>query len=190
MWRSQKCGAPQPFFKWQPRYGWKIVWMWDPTQCRQLVILLVSLFWQAHVFLFRFWNRISFGGFSSLEMERSLCELWNLGNPSLLQTQPSWPLEFVITGHAARFLDDFEGQFDESVRYPLVNQLKLLGGDWLPWIWHFPRNIGNFIIPIDELIFFQRGSNHQPVKCGNESRSFLFMRFFCRICFCVCPLNV
>ena len=38
---------------------------------------------------------------------------------------------------------------------------------WLPWIWHFPRNIGNFIIPIDELIFFRGvAKNHQPVKMG------------------------
>ena len=27
----------------------------------------------------------------------------------------------------------------------------LLGGDWVPSIWHVPRNIGNVIIPIDEL---------------------------------------
>ena len=32
----------------------------------------------------------------------------------------------------------------------------LVGGNWLPWLWHFPRNVGNFIIPIDFHIF-QRG---------------------------------
>ena len=32
---------------------------------------------------------------------------------------------------------------------------SLVGGEWLPWIWHFPRNIGLLIIPTDELIFFR-----------------------------------
>ena len=33
------------------------------------------------------------------------------------------------------------------------------------WLVYFPILIGNFILPIDELIFFQRGEkNHQPDK--------------------------
>ena len=34
---------------------------------------------------------------------------------------------------------------------------------WLPSIWHFPRNIGNFIIPIDFLRFF-RGVAQPPTS--------------------------
>ena len=51
---------------------------------------------------------------------------------------------------------------------------------WLPSIWHFPRNIGNFIIPIDELIFF-RGvaqpptSNHMIFRIKKNNP---FVRFF------------
>ena len=37
----------------------------------------------------------------------------------------------------------------------------LLGGEWLPSMTYFPINIGNVIIPIDELIFF-RGVVAQP----------------------------
>ena len=40
---------------------------------------------------------------------------------------------------------------------------ELVGGWWFGChFWHFPINIGNFIIPIDVHIF-QRGSYHQPV---------------------------
>ena len=48
--------------------------------------------------------------------------------------------------------------------------LYLVGG--LVAIFYFPRNIGNFIIPIDFHIF-QRGSNHQPVT--------VYHLFFARI---------
>ena len=34
---------------------------------------------------------------------------------------------------------------------------------WLPWIWHFPINIGLLIIPIDELLFF-RGVAQPPTR--------------------------
>ena len=38
----------------------------------------------------------------------------------------------------------------------------LVGGDWLPSILNFPINIGNVIIPIDELHHFSEGwPNHQ-----------------------------
>ena len=35
----------------------------------------------------------------------------------------------------------------------------LVGGNWLPSILNFPRNISLLIIPIDERIFFQRGGS-------------------------------
>ena len=43
----------------------------------------------------------------------------------------------------------------------------LVGGNWLPSIWHFPRNIGfmsNHPL-IDEVIFFRGvAKNHQPAS--------------------------
>ena len=37
-----------------------------------------------------------------------------------------------------------------------IMQLSCYSGWWFGTsIWHFPRNIGNLIIPIDELIFFR-----------------------------------
>ena len=43
---------------------------------------------------------------------------------------------------------------------------------WLPSICYFPINIGKFIIPIDEIIFFRGvARNHQPViSCGIHHR--------------------
>ena len=37
-------------------------------------------------------------------------------------------------------------------------ETPLVGGNWLPFGYHFPRNIGNVIIPIDELIFWWFGT--------------------------------
>ena len=65
-----------------------------------------------------------------------------------------------------------------AVNYPkvdvlvvlVVNKWLLLLWHYLFWLvvtgchfWHFPRNIGNFIIPIDELIFF-RGVAQPPTS--------------------------
>ena len=41
----------------------------------------------------------------------------------------------------------------------------LVGGEWLPSILYFPINIGNVIIPIDEIIFF-RGVAQPPTRYG------------------------
>ena len=44
---------------------------------------------------------------------------------------------------------------------------RLVGGDWnMTSIFAY---IGNVIIPLDELIFFLRGSNHQPDLALSEN---------------------
>ena len=42
-------------------------------------------------------------------------------------------------------------------------ETKLVGGNWLPFLFYFPINIGFLIIPIDELIFF-RGVAQPPTR--------------------------
>ena len=52
----------------------------------------------------------------------------------------------------------------EFYHNPIMNYNPLLvGGEWLPSIFYFPRNIGCLIIPIDEVIFF-RGVAQPPIR--------------------------
>ena len=55
------------------------------------------------------------------------------------------------------------GEMFTTFNWKLKWFIYLVGGEWLPSMFYFPRNIGLLIIPIDELIFF-RGVAQPPTS--------------------------